>query len=156
MFGGRKMRQAIKSNHPQDNAISAVVGVILMVAIVVIVAATIYVSLSSLSTDNTAQSTTIGFNVDNVNNQFIVSSTSIETSWSGIKIKADNSVWVTANGNLAQVTVESQNISTLFNLTGIISAGESFTISANYSDDVKFTLIHENTNTIAGIVNMKV
>ena len=148
------MRKNILDSIHKDTAFSAIVGVIVMIAIVVAIAATIYVATSGLSTKNSEQSNNIAFNIDEVNNKFIVVSSLVKANWSSMSMKVNNPTWVSVNGNFAQVTTDYQKVSTLFNISSMISAGDTFYVSSNSTGEKIFTFNYEEKNAVAAIVTL--
>ena len=80
----------------EDEAVSAVIGVILMVAITVAIAATVYVYVSGMIGGTQTQTPGISFTVDAANDKITVASADSGISWDDVYIKTDN-----ANANLS-------------------------------------------------------
>ena len=132
-----------------EEAVSAVIGVILMVAITVAIAATVYVYVSGMMGGGSSATPTMAMNVDNANDKFTVVSAEVDVSWSDVKIKSDTTGGLTANGGTntsltAGVYIECSTL----DLTGDITAGDYFTITWPASGSVEFTFLYEPTNAI--------
>jgi len=76
-----------------DKAVSTVIGVILMVAIIVAIAATVYVYVNGMVGGTTERTLAIIFDKDESANTLTVTSTDTEMSWTDINM--------TASGNIA-------------------------------------------------------
>src|ERR1051326_867001 len=79
-----KANQAFKAN---DEAVSPVIGVILMVAITVVLAAVVFVLVTKLSNNNSSSAPTMSISVDDVNDRLVVTSASTGADWSRISVK---------------------------------------------------------------------
>ena len=74
-----------------DGGVSAVIGVILMVAITVAIAATVYVYVSGMIGGTTERTPTIIFNKDESANTLTVTSTDARISWTDVNMTAFDS-----------------------------------------------------------------
>ena len=141
-----------------EEAVSAVIGVILMVAITVAIAAAVYVYVSGMITGTTQSTPTISCVVDNNANTLMVSSAESGINWSDIKIKTDQSeVWIKFRGEenstaIGNSFVEVTQRWTFGGSNYTVSGGDTFQIigPSSLSGDVKITLLYEPTNALLG------
>ena len=150
-----------------EEAVSAVIGVILMVAITVAIAATVYVYVSGMLGSPTTKTPNITFIPHPEDDTFEVNSADPGISWGDIKIKADKSeVWLKygSTENATAVTTTSTPMyaasSAIFTsaLTGEVTAGDEFEIigPSSLDGDVEFTFMYEPTNTVITTVTVNV
>ena len=99
MKANRKFRDA-------DNAVSAVIGVILMVAITVAIAATVYVYVSGMIGGSQESTPNIQFTKDDTNDKLTVVTADQSLDWNNVKI-ANNSA--TAFVYVAQIDSDLTN-----------------------------------------------
>ena len=78
-----KANRRFKDN---EEAVSAVIGVILMVAITVAIAATVYVYVSGMIGGTGEQTPSLAFTVDSGNDKIVVASADYETNWNDVTI----------------------------------------------------------------------
>ena len=141
-----------------EEAVSAVIGVILMVAITVAIAAAVYVYVSGMIGGTTQHTPTISCVVNNDENTLMVSSAESGISWGDIKIMADKSGFTmtfsgsfTGDSKSIPTTATELDDSSLWGTSAAnadVTAGDTFTISG--SGDVKITLIYAPTNSVLG------
>ena len=126
-----------------EEAVSAVIGVILMVAITVAIAATVYVYVSGMIGGTSTATPTIACNSDAAANKLIISTATVDTSWADITITNDTAAarWAVWTGG--GVTNSSTNP------TADIIAGD-YILAWGTSGNVKFTLRYEPTNSLMG------
>lgn len=139
-----KIFNKIKTN---NKAVSAVIGVILMVAITVAIAATVYVYVTGYGSD-TVPTPSITMNQDaalsagNVN--FSIDSASNDAKWSDIEI-------VVGTSNLGTAAAASPPSSDWYHSSSddTVSAGETIWINdGQVSDGNKVQLVHVPSNSI--------
>ena len=131
-----------------EEAVSAVIGVILMVAITVAIAATVYVYVSGMIGGGQQQTPTISCTTDNAGDKIIISSADSSTSWTDITLSNDsgsNCVWVIwYNGGATEGTNNTMPSATL-------TAGDYIEVLAPAdAGNVKFTFRYDPTNTLMG------
>lgn len=80
-----------------DDAVSPVIGVILMVAITVVLAAVVFVLVSDLG-DQGSNAPDLGFSKDEQDDQLTVSRADTGLNWTEFEIRADQDVTYTLNG----------------------------------------------------------
>ena len=141
--------------------VSPIIAVILMVAITVVLAATIYVWVSGFGGGG-GGTPAISMNADNVNDKLIVTSCDPGINWTDISIKAS----VDCDGNLTTdgdaFTATQYNLSTTFQSiggndlwtytpgkSGIMHAGDEIKITSG-SGAVSITLRYDPTDSILG------
>ena len=148
-----------------EEGVSAVIGVILMVAITVAIAATVYVYVSGMIGGTAEKTPTIALTPDSANNRITVASAGIELNWTDFKIQASEA----CNGNHSDagtqtefgITLSGQVIGTDIwydSWTGgdySVDAGDSIELS-NASGNIKITFVYVPTNSIAGSVTVNV
>ena len=146
-----------------EEAVSAVIGVILMVAITVAIAATVYVYVSGMLGGPTTKTPNITFIPYPDKDTFEVNSADAGINWSDIKIKADKSeVWLKygSTENTSAVTTTLKSMSTTVFSSGLteVTAGETFEIigPSSLDGDVEFTFVYEPTNTVITTVKVNV
>jgi len=146
----RKIRGWIK-----DKAgVSPIIAIILMVAITVVLAATIYVWVSGMGKTGTS-TPNLSAIVDNANDKVVITSAETGLDWSDIKIvwSADSGVTV---DSVTVKTATGTSIGTPSNGGAVttsataVNAGDYIEISATGSGDVEITLIYTPTNTQLG------
>ncbi|MEA3144334.1 MAG: Archaeal Type pilin, N-terminal [Thermoplasmata archaeon] len=79
-----KANQAFKGS---DEAVSPVIGVILMVAITVVLAAVVFVLVSNLSKGSNASAPTLAINTDDTNDKLVITSAATGADWSRLSLK---------------------------------------------------------------------
>jgi flagellin-like protein len=134
-----------------EEAVSAVIGVILMVAITVAIAATVYVYVSGMI--GTAPQTTpnIQLTKDNTDGQLLVASADPgNLKWNDFEMSYDATVtWITltysGGGSLDVLGATYTALSTLAD-TAYVTAGNVFNITGTGT----LTLRHVPTNTLVG------
>ena len=134
-----------------DQAVSAVIGVILMVAITVAIAATVYVYVSGMIGGTSESTPSIAFAKDNAKDKIYVTSAATGIAWSDISIKMDNA---TANATMNETDYHTASDFTSadhFGATGNVEAGDYIKIKATSADgDVEITLRYDPTNSLIG------
>ena len=129
-----------------DEAVSAVIGVILMVAITVAIAATVYVYVSGMI-GGTAESTpSIAFAKSNAHDKIYVTSAATGIAWSDVSIKTDTAG---ADINGAEVGVNWTTANPTLISTKNVAAGDEFVVS-DVIGDVEITLRYNPTNSLIG------
>ncbi|MFO7676939.1 MAG: type IV pilin, partial [Thermoplasmatota archaeon] len=88
----------------EDEAVSAVIGVILMVAITVAIAATVYVYVSGMIGGGQEKTPTVSLTPDNTNSRVRIASADPNIRWNNFKIQA--SIEVNATHSLHPLVVE--------------------------------------------------
>ncbi|VVB60302.1 Uncharacterised protein [uncultured archaeon] len=125
-----------------ERAVSAVIGVILMVAITVAIAATVYVYVSGMIGGTQKKTPTIAMIPDNSNNLFTISSADSDISWTDITIISTNKT-----GSTVTAPVNSGG-------TGTVTAGGTLNynvwLAAHAGDTVTCTLKYNPTNSLIG------
>ena len=148
----------------EERAVSAVIGVILMVAITVAIAATVYVYVSGMIGGTPTTAPNIQFNIDESHDRLIVSHTETGAAWEDLSIRADAAVTVYINGEETAAGGEGTAL-TADSLTDIVDgmmAGGDASAAVEGSDfidiegtsgdleDVTITIVHKDTGTVLG------
>ena len=150
-----------------EEGVSAVIGVILMVAITVAIAATVYVYVSGMIGGTAEKTPTIALTPDSAYDKITVASAGIELAWTDFKIQASEDCNGThsdaGNQTVIAITTSGQVIGTeIWNDTTAghwddtsVDAGDSITLSG-VSGNIKITFVYIPTNSIAGSVTVNV
>jgi len=141
----------------KEAGVSAVIGVILMVAITVAIAATVYVYVSGMIGGTQEQTPTMACTVSAGDNTVTVASSGTGISWTDVQIKADASiVWLSmntvTNSTAVNATLQTVGGTVYTGESGDIEAGDVFQIigPASLSGEVKLTFVYTPTNAILG------
>ncbi len=126
-----------------EEAVSAVIGVILMVAITVAIAATVYVYVSGMIGGGGQQTPTIAFTVDSGNDKMVVASADAATNWNDITLTLDNSSALYAIHD----TGGTHNATTSSNLD--VTAGD-YIVVYNATGNIGVTIKYDPTNSLIG------
>jgi flagellin-like protein len=129
MKANRKFKEA------EDEAVSAVIGVILMVAITVAIAATVYVYVSGMIGGSSESTPSIACNPDHSGNKLMVTSAKQDVSWSDIN-----------------VTIVGGGVTTYYEATTDVVAGDTIDLSTYLASNtsVEVTFRYEPTNSLIG------
>ncbi|DAC72393.1 MAG TPA: hypothetical protein DSN98_05560 [Thermoplasmata archaeon] len=146
MKANRKTRDANKS------AVSAVIGVILMVAITVAVATTVYVYVSGMIGGTKDQTANIACLVDSGTNRITITTAKANIQWRDIVVVADNASvnWTVYDPSHDPLDAPKSTSGA----TADIEAGDyielDFTAHPGMSGNVKVSLRFTPTNTLLG------
>jgi flagellin-like protein len=121
-----------------EEAVSPVIGVILMVAITVVLAAVVFVLVSNLSKNSNTAAPNVTFNQDNSAHKLTIVSADASAKWTSVKQTMTGGCTVNLNGGASvasgsAVTTASQSIAAGDFLTVAGSAGSSCTMSLTYT-----------------------
>ena len=127
-----------------EEAVSAVIGVILMVAITVAIAATVYVYVSGMMTTGSDVTPTITFtqtDTSSTNKLTVASADPSDLAWGDLEIQVDGGVedW-TSGGYADDLTVNAGQVIDMSLISGTGSGTNAYTV----------TLRHIPTNTLLG------
>jgi FlaG/FlaF family flagellin (archaellin) len=123
------MKANRKFKNADEDAVSAVIGVILMVAITVAIAATVYVYVSGMIGGGGEKTPTISCNPDNANNKLVIVSAGSDISWTDVNISVTNDTGSYYVANTGTVTAGEE-----INLDSYISStGESASVRFRYT-----------------------
>jgi len=147
-----KMKANRKFIEADDRAVSAVIGVILMVAITVAIAATVYVYVSGMIGGTKNQTPNIACTTDSTLNKVQVATADANIKWKDIVVNSDN-VGVTWGVFTASNTViDSWNHTSAATLD--VTAGDyvllKFNNTATPPTNVRITLRYIPTNSLLG------
>lgn len=146
-----------------EEAVSAVIGVILMVAITVAIAATVYVYVSGMMSEPSVQPPQITFQADQGDDQIKLITSDMDISWGSLAIKSSEDVVVWINGDVTAASYE-LSAGTIENIdANFINGAMADLAAADYIDieggtillpvgktDVTITITHPDTNTVIG------
>jgi flagellin-like protein len=145
-----KMKANRKFVQADERAVSAVIGVILMVAITVAIAATVYVYVSGMIGGTKNQTPSVACTTDSTANRIQVATADANIKWSDVKITMDVaptgwSVYTSAGAPIGynQATVQPFAGATLVN------AGDYILLNGTVGN-VKVTLAYSPTNSLLG------
>ena len=153
-----------------EEGVSAVIGVILMVAITVAIAATVYVYVSGMIGGTSESTPTITFTPDNSADKLTVVSADTGLNWTDFKISFDTTLDANITGHTAGAdfiftadTTSTIGSDTCWGTVGTgawanydIDAGDSITISTSGLGTVKMTLIYAPSNSMVGTWSVSV
>ena len=146
------MKANKKSRAPDEHAVSAVIGVILMVAITVAIAATVYVYVSGMLGGTKDQTANVACITDSATNRITITSAAANLKWKDIVVITDNTTvnWrVYAPSHNPLDAAKSTN-----SATANIAAGDyielDFTAHPGMSGNVRVSLRFTPTNTLLG------
>ncbi len=146
------MKANKKSNETYGHAVSAVIGVILMVAITVAIAATVYVYVSGMIGGTKDQTANIACITDSSTNRITITSAGTNIQWRDIVVIADNT---SVNWRVYDPTANPLDVAKSTSAaTAEIAAGDyiefDFTAHPGMSGNVKVSLRFTPTNTLLG------
>lgn len=145
-----KMKANRKFIEADERAVSAVIGVILMVAITVAIAATVYVYVSGMIGGTKNQTPNVACTTDSTSNRVTVATADANIKWSDVRITLDTAVtgWsvYTSSG-----TGIGYNQATAQPFTGaqLVYAGDYLLLNGTVGN-VKVTLMYAPTNSLLG------
>lgn len=161
MKANRKFREG-------QEAVSAVIGVILMVAITVAIAATVYVYVSGMIGGQKQSAPTVQFTVDESQDRLTVVSTGPNLPWTGFEIRPNQAISFkvngvpTSTGSLVGANVLHQIAAA--DITGgaapyYIQASDflAFTgqlVAGGVTNNLQVTIVHMDTGTTIGSYNI--
>jgi flagellin-like protein len=145
-----KMKANRKFKQADERAVSAVIGVILMVAITVAIAATVYVYVSGMIGGTKTQTPNVACTTDATTDRIQVATADANIKWKDIVITKDNvsAVWVSiysSTGTLIQNTTSGQ-----YTGTAEVTAGDYLKLTSATTGNVKVTLRYTPTNSLLG------
>ena len=145
MKANRKFIQA------DERAVSAVIGVILMVAITVAIAATVYVYVSGMIGGTKTQTPNVACTTDSTTNRIQVATADANINWKDVVITTDPTTsvnwWVCWGNGTAMAAV--RTMPTLTTLIYQVTAGDFINVSG-ITGNVKVTLRYIPTNSLLG------
>jgi flagellin-like protein len=156
-----KANQAFKQN---DEAVSPVIGVILMVAITVVLAAVVFVLVSNLGKSSNS-APTFALSRNDATDQLSVTSADSDADWNRLAVKASSGVITTCvklnaasgascsgtDASTAQPVVTASNID-LTATANLMSAGEyiEFCNPTTVATGVTYTIVDTTANSVIG------
>ena len=146
------MKANKKSREPDERAVSAVIGVILMVAITVAIAATVYVYVSGMIGGTKDQTANIACITDSATNRITITTAAANIKWKDIVVITDNT---TVNWRVYDPSHNPLDAAkSTSGATAEIEAGDyiefDFTANPSMAGNVKVSLRFTPTNTLLG------
>ena len=143
-----KMKANRKFIEADERAVSAVIGVILMVAITVAIAATVYVYVSGMIGGTKNQTPNVACTTDATTNRIQVATADSNIKWTDIVVTLDK-----AGASYRAYYANGTAIAAVNNTAGAgvaeVSAGDYILLST-YLGNVKATLKYNPTNSLLG------
>ncbi|MHB8634720.1 MAG: type IV pilin [Thermoplasmatota archaeon] len=116
-----KANQAFKAN---EEAVSPVIGVILMVAITVVLAAVVFVLVTKLSNNNSTSAPTLSFSTDSVADRLTLTAASTGADWSRVTVAATSCTANTPATDVIKIgstTTDHHNVAATKTATGALA-----------------------------------
>ena len=143
-----------------DEAVSAVIGVILMVAITVAIAATVYVYVSGMIGVQ-QKVPTVQMLADEDDDRLSVINTDADVYWDNVAIRSTATVHIWINGEVTGAQGYNLTADTYFNVSSSAITGDAHILvhGSDFIDiegasgslsDVTITIIHDDTDTTLG------
>jgi flagellin-like protein len=149
-----KMKANRKFKEADDRAVSAVIGVILMVAITVAIAATVYVYVSGMIGGTKVQTPNVACTTDSTQDRITVATADANIRWNDITLTVDTGfTWALYRAGSATALATDQTTLTGLADTVEISAGDYIELSANAGYEgqtCRITLKYNPTNALLG------
>ena len=153
-----KMKANRKFIEADERAVSAVIGVILMVAITVAIAATVYVYVSGMVGGTKKMAPSIMFSKDEAADRIIVATTDSGVPWSSLQLRSSAHAWFLVNAEVAVATgteLVKDTLKAIPATSPVNIAGSDFIdLEADQTDfptgttDVTITIVHADTSSI--------
>jgi flagellin-like protein len=145
-----KMKANRKFIEADDRAVSAVIGVILMVAITVAIAATVYVYVSGMIGGTKNQTPNVACTTDSTANRVTVATADANIKWSDVRITLDTAVTSWCVYTSAGTSIGYDNsIVQPFTGAALVLAGDYLLLNGTVGN-VKVTLGYSPTNSLLG------
>jgi flagellin-like protein len=147
-----KMKANRKFVEADDRAVSAVIGVILMVAITVAIAATVYVYVSGMIGGTKNQTPNVACTTDSTANKVTIATADANIKWDDITITTSNATGVAKPWSIHSgggITNETTNAYP-GDQTITVTAGDFILIHGSSIGNVQVTLRYEPTNSLLG------
>ena len=145
-----KMKANRKFIEADERAVSAVIGVILMVAITVAIAATVYVYVSGMIGGTKNQTPNIACTTDSTANRITIATADADIKWSDIRISLDTAVtsWSVHTSSGTYFGYD-ESTTQPFTGTNLVYAGDYLLLNGTVGN-VKVTLMYAPTNSLLG------
>jgi len=145
-----KMKANRKFIEADERAVSAVIGVILMVAITVAIAATVYVYVSGMIGGTKTQTPNVACTTDASSNKIQVATADANIKWSDVKVTMDVAPTGWCIYTSSGVSI-GYNQATTQPFTGVqlVNAGDYLLLNGTVGN-VKVTLAYSPTNSLLG------
>jgi flagellin-like protein len=149
-----KMKANRKFIQADERAVSAVIGVILMVAITVAIAATVYVYVSGMIGGTKTQTPNVACTTDATANKITVATADAAIKWKDVKLTSDTagtSVILYYSGGTTPTNFTSAAQQIALAATIEITAGDYLKLYQNATGgNIKITLAYTPTNSLLG------
>jgi flagellin-like protein len=129
-----------------EEAVSPVIGVILMVAITVVLAAVVFVLVSNLSKNSNTAAPNMTFNQDNSGHKLTVVSADASAKWTNVKQTMTGGCTVNLNGSGGSIT----SGSAVTSATLSISAGDALNVAGSSGSSCTMSLTYTTVNQLLG------
>ena len=140
-----KMKANRKFREADERAVSAVIGVILMVAITVAIAATVYVYVSGMIGGTKTQTPNVACTTDSTANKITVATADANIKWSDVVITSD----ITATNAIYYGGGVTNNTATPMPANTMITAGD-YLLIYGATGNVVITIRYVPTNSLLG------
>jgi flagellin-like protein len=144
-----KMKANRKFIEADERAVSAVIGVILMVAITVAIAATVYVYVSGMIGGTKNQTPNVACTTDSTTNRVTVATADASIQWRDIQISTDTGfTWAVYRATGTVLAANATALAALSTST-FIEAGD-YVLLATGTGNCRITLKYNPTNSLLG------
>ena len=145
-----KMKANRKFREADERAVSAVIGVILMVAITVAIAATVYVYVSGMIGGTKNATPNIACTTDSTNHKITVATADNNVRWKDIVITTGTgSTWTVYNAAGTSLATTAATLAALPDTT-YITAGDYIVVAGTTGTNYAITLKYTPTNALLG------
>jgi flagellin-like protein len=148
----------------EDEGVSAVIGVILMVAITVAIAATVYVYVSGMMGTGGEQAPTMIWTINEASDKLELTKTDPNVAWEDLQFRASQDVLILANGDATALDGQAIGANALTTFADAHMAGGDASVSAQASDfiniqgpagggqlqNVEIRIIHKDSGSVIG------
>jgi flagellin-like protein len=139
------MSKANQAFRDDDQAVSPVIGVILMVAITVVLAAVVFVLVSNLSKNSNTAAPNITFNQDASAHKLTIVSADASANWQNVKETITGGCNVKLNSGATMASGTSITTS-----SAAISAGDVLTVAGSAGSSCSMSLTYTTVNQLLG------
>ncbi len=144
-----KMKANRKFIEADERAVSAVIGVILMVAITVAIAATVYVYVSGMIGGTKNQTPNVACTTDSTADKITVATADANIKWSDVKVTTDVTTGLTWSVYTSAGVAIGYNQAGGYTGGALVNAGDHIKLNGTIGN-VKVTLAYSPTNSLLG------
>jgi archaeal type IV pilus assembly protein PilA len=148
-----KMKANRKFREGDERAVSAVIGVILMVAITVAIAATVYVYVSGMIGGTKNATPNIACTTDSISHKITVATADNTIRWKDIVITTGATSWTLYSAGGTSLATSPTTLAALSDTT-YVSAGDYIVIVGTTGTSYAITLKYNPTNALLGTWNV--